>query len=90
MFLLLREPASSKDGSGANGPAPSVTVAFGELRTNSERTEYVEELFRGRHSDREVIILCVRRYVTVYDVELVQYSGDVAFSLLLHRWRCGC
>jgi len=39
VHLVYASAQTRKEGSGVNGPAPSVTVAFGELRTNGERTE---------------------------------------------------
>ena len=37
--VLTKQVEDAFSGSGANGQAASVTVTFGELRTNGERTE---------------------------------------------------
>jgi hypothetical protein len=39
------------------------SVLFREMRTVASKLSKVEELFAGRHFDREVIILCVRWYL---------------------------
>jgi len=46
-----------------NRPCARVEWSFRNLRTDFGKLSSIEELFAGRHFDREVIILCVRWYL---------------------------
>ena len=35
----------------------------------------IEELFKGRHFDQEIVVLCVRRYL-MFQIELSRPCGD--------------
>jgi hypothetical protein len=49
-------------GSGANSLGPLWYSGFWRASPTVSELKCIEELFRGRHFDREVIILCVRWY----------------------------
>ena len=50
-------PAPSRGGSGANGFAVKDDRAMPQFVP-------IEELFKGRHFDQEIVILCVRWYLS--------------------------
>ena len=57
--------------------------SFGELRTMAGKLSSIEELFAGRHFDRQVIILCVRWYLR-YKLsfrDLVEMMAERGLSL---------
>jgi hypothetical protein len=65
--------------------------SFGELRPAMSKLSSIEELFAGRHFDREVIILCVRWYLR-YKLsfrDLVEMMAERVLSLAhttIMRW----
>src|SRR5580658_6069388 len=90
MKLRLRDP-HARFGSGANREMPSDRVVFRDRGLTMGRRRSVEELFAGRHFDREVIILCVRWYLG-YELsfrDLVEMMAerelDLAHTTIL-RW----
>jgi hypothetical protein len=69
LSLRCNNPTATKHrvaastGSGANSKAHRVQWSFGNPRGVVIKLSSFEELFAGRHFDREVIILCVRWYL---------------------------
>jgi hypothetical protein len=53
------DPSDACEGSGANSAVRSATLTCCWLRSAMGKPKTVEELFKGRHFDREVVILCV-------------------------------
>jgi hypothetical protein len=47
-------------GSGANGTVDRLGWRAEESRSAMAKLKIVEELFKGRHFDRGIVILCVR------------------------------
>jgi transposase-like protein len=66
-------------------------LAPGTGRSAVDKLETLEELFAGRHFDREVIILCVRWYVrfklSLRDlVEMMAERGLLLAHTTIMRW----
>jgi len=74
-------------GSGADSEMPSIRVVFCDRGLTMDRLRNIEELFAGRHFDREVILLCVRWYLR-YKLsfrDLVEMMPNEASSLPIRR-----
>src|SRR5262249_22116152 len=79
-------------GSGANGTVRSATLGgVNEPRSSMAKLKTIEELFKGRHFDRDVVILCVRWYLrfklSLRDlVEMMVERGLSMAHTTIMRW----